>query len=191
MKKRLVVITWVSGSGKTTIQDKMISSWEWSRPNNVTTRKPRDENIFNSLDWDWDYSSDESNEYIFFDKIKFEAFNDRWYFLETTNYWWNRYWILNALPKGNIVVIVDPIGRAEILRKKAIWELEEYSIECFYIEIPRELQLERLTNRWDNPNEIKKRTTDFGWFKPQQWDIIINWNWSIDCLVGLINSYKV
>lgn len=185
MKKRLVIITGVSCSGKTTLQNELLK-WEWKKPYNFTTRKPRTDNTYET-DEDWDYISNELNEYTFITKEAFNEKRDRWEFLETSDYGWNNYGVSKILPEWNICVILDPIGKTQVLAKWARWELWDIDVECFFIECSKEEQLARLTKRWDSPAEIEKRQKDYLWFKPQDWDIILDWWWSVKTLAAIVD----
>ena len=64
--RRIVIITWVSCSGKTTLQNELLARW-WNRPINFTTRKPRTEEanieLWPLFEWD-DFTASEFDEYI-------------------------------------------------------------------------------------------------------------------------------
>ena len=202
MKKKMILITWVSCSWKTTLQNEMLDRG-YVRPLNFTTRRPRTEEAILELDknrtdwnidnenreWKW-FISEELDEYLFLDCCQFFTKLNNWDFLEHSTYWNNWYGISSNLPEWNLCMIVDPIWKAQILAKKARWELDEYDIDTYFIEISKELQLERLENRWDSEDEIEKRKTDFIWFSPLAWDMILNWNWGVSLLADIIDWFS-
>lgn len=146
----LVIITWVSGSWKTTIQEEMLQRW-WKRPLNFTTRKPRN-------DWELD-------EYVFLDRDKYFIKMWNWDFLEHTNYNWNWYAISKYLPKWNVCIVLDPVGREQVLEKISREGLD-YNVTCVYLDINRKTQDQRLTSRWDSKEQKAERKKDFNWFSP-------------------------
>lgn len=160
----LVIITWVSWSGKTTIQDAMLKQW-WARPINFTTRNPRTNNAL-EIDDEWDYNSKELWEYIFITEDVFFKKLSNWDFIEHTNYNGNWYWISRCFPNNeNVCLVLDPIGREQVLEKLSR-EFEDINLVCVYLDIPRETQEQRLKVRWDSQEEIDKRIEDFNWFCP-------------------------
>ena len=149
--KKLLLITWVSASGKTTLQEELLKR-DWNRPYNFTTRKPR--------------SEEELDEYVFITKEQFFEKMEKGDFLENTNYWWNYYAVSKYLPEGNVVIIVDPVWRAQIMEKVAR-ELEgEYELFTAYINISVDEQVERLEKRGSVAMEISNRLKDFLWMHP-------------------------
>lgn len=146
----LLIITGISASGKTTLQDELLNRW-WKKPQNFTTRKPRSDN--------------ELDEYVFLDKDKYFIKMRNWDFMEHTNYNGNWYAISKYLPEWNICIVLDPVGREQVLEKVAR-EWLDYNITCVYLDINKWLQEQRLTNRWDSPEQKRMRKTDLQWFSP-------------------------
>lgn len=187
--RRIVLITWVSASGKTNLQKELFRKW-WVWPLNFTTRQPRDEEAF-KVDSEWDFISKELDEYIFLNRHTFARKLANWDFIESTQYWWNLYWIgkTSVLEwEKNLVLIVDPVGRAQIMEAlQRLW----YAYETYYLYIDKETQSKRLENRWDNTEEIRKRNKDFEWFHPTNKCIRLNWALSSSELANIIDSnYK-
>lgn len=152
--KKLLLITWVSASWKTTLQEELLRRG-WNRPINFTTRQPR--------------SEAELDEYVFLTQEQFFDKLSKWHFLENTNYWGNFYAVSKHLPEGNIVIIVDPVWRAQIMEKVAR-ELEgEYELFTAYLNISIDEQVERLEKRWTVAMEISNRLKDFIWMHPTDW----------------------
>lgn len=154
----LLIITGISASGKTTLQNELLQRW-WKRPQNFTTRKPR--------------SDEELDEYIFLDKDKYFIKMANWDFLEHTNYNGNWYAISKYLPEWNICIVLDPVGREQVLEKVAREKLD-YNVTCVYLDITKGLQQERLNNRWDSKEQITLRDTDLDWFSPSTKSKIYN-----------------
>lgn len=155
---KLLIITWVSTSGKTSLQSLLLENW-WNKPINFTTRQPR--------------SDAELDEYVFLDKQKFLIKYSNWDFLENTNYWDNFYWISKYFPNWNICIILDPVWRAQIEQKIANWELSNYKTSFVFLECSPEEQLKRLKERWSNEEEINKRKKDFTYFNPTRNSIVL------------------
>lgn len=179
--KKLLLITWVSASWKTTLQEELLRRG-WNRPINFTTRQPRDvrtileleENKKNWIDEEEknkneDFSSRELDEYVFLTQEQFFDKLSKWHFLESTNYWGNFYAVSKHLPEGNVAIIVDPVWRAQIMEKVAR-ELEgEYELFTAYLNISIDEQVERLEKRWTVAMEISNRLKDFIWMHPTDW----------------------
>lgn len=163
----LLLITWVSASWKTTLQEELLRRW-WSRPYNFTTREPR--------------SDAELDEYVFLSKEQFLFKLKKWDFLEFTTYWWNFYWVSRALLWNKISIIVDPIWRGQII-EKVYREKLPYKIKTVFLEIDKKTQRERLNKRWDIEEEIKKRALDFNFFYPTPNCLILDWNLNTNELI--------
>ena len=168
--KDIVLITWISWSWKTTLQDYMLENW-WTRPINFTTRKPRSDN--------------ELDEYGFISKSNFLTKLWNWDFLESTNYWWNFYWISKTLPESDkVCIILDPIWRSQVME---LFNREWVRYESYYLEISKIEQKRRLRLRWDTAEEIEKRLRDNEWFHPTPFCTIIDWTSSIEDIYKIIN----
>lgn len=186
MSRRIVILTGVSASWKTTLQNELLNRW-WVRPINFSTRRTRTNNAY-SIDEDWDYNSDELSEYVFIDKNTFSKKLMNWDFIESTQYWWNFYWVNKHSFlewDRNLVVILDPAWRAQVMEVLTrLWI--EY--ETYYIFIDLETQVERLRRRWDSSEEISKRKRDFDWFYPTNKCIRINGKLDANVLADIIEK---
>jgi len=172
---RLVIITWVSASGKTTLQDELLSRG-WKRPINFTTRKPR--------------SDDEMDEYLFLTEEQYFFKLRKWDFLEHTNYGWNWYGVWKALPEWeDVCVVLDPVGKTQVLEKIARENID-VKVDCFFLECSKELQKTRLEKRGDSAEEVEKRERDFKWMYPQNSDILVDGGWSWKLLADLVEGTK-
>jgi len=181
---RIIIITGVSCSWKTTLQ-KWLLQKGWNKPINFTTRKPRDENALSHCDEDWDYTSKELEEYIFISNNNFLKKYKNWDFLEITNYIWDRYWVSKIIPKGNVCIVLDPIWRSQALE---YFTRVGINVETYYLEISKDVQLDRLSNRGDNEKQILARKKDFDWFSYTDKCIRLNWNKSVWKLIEIIEK---
>jgi len=171
-ERRIVILTGVSGSWKTTLQEELLKTGKWERPLNCTTRESR-----------WDYELDE---YLFLTKEQFFFKLEKWDFLEHTNYWWNWYWVCASLRVNtNIIIILDPIGRemaSEFFIRNGI------KFETYFLQINPDEQENRLIKRGDSKVEIVKRRNDFKWFSPTPQCKILSGNNTTECLLRLIDN---
>lgn len=166
--RRIVILTWVSGSWKTSLQEELILRG-WSTPINFTTRKPR-----NNKELDY---------YVFLTEKQFQIKKKHWDFLETTNYNWNNYWISKFIWDWNIVLILDVNWREEVINK---FRDNNIKFKSYYINLTPELQKERLLKRWDNKEQIKKRSNDFDLFYPTDNCEILDWSLDTKILADYI-----
>lgn len=168
----IVLITWVSWSWKTTLQNKLIERG-WSRPNNITTRKPR--------------SDEELDEYIFVDRDRAYWLIKKWVLLEFTKFNWEIYWIIKSTSYDwNISIIVDPIWRAMIMEK---FNREWIAYKTLYIDISEEEQLKRLNDRYKwNEELITQRKLDRWWFHPTPNCTVVDWTTSLKTLADIVEN---
>jgi len=161
---RIVILTWVSCSWKTSLQEELITKHWWARPLNFTTRKPRDKEALTKIDEEGDFCSKELDEYVFLTEDTFFKKLRNGDMLEYTNYMWKRYWVSSIIPKWkDVCIVLDPVGRNQVME---YYTRKGRSVETYYIEINKDKQIERLTNRWDNEKQILSRKKDFEWFSP-------------------------
>ena len=168
MNRRILLITGVSCSWKTTLQKYMLEQG-WQKPINFSTRQARND--------------EELDEYVFLTEDQYFTKLKNWDFLEHTNYWWNWYWISKHLPEGNVCIILDPIWRA---MASEYFIRNNISFETIFLDCDLELQQTRLLKRWDNEEEIKKRTKDFSWFYPTNKCKVLEWRIDTNLLYKLI-----
>jgi len=165
----LVLITWVSWSWKSSLQQELLNRG-FVKPANFSTRQAR--------------SDEELDDYIFVNKDIFMTKLKNWDFLESTNYWWNFYWIPNILAENfvigdDICIVVDPVGREQILEKiSRLWV--NINVMLVYLEINKLVQQTRLWKRGDSKEEMEKRAKDFDWFFPTPSSIILDWTKPIE-----------
>lgn len=176
MTESIIIITGVSWSGKTTLQNELIERW-WKKPINFTTRKPRDEvtikelrefridyeNWWSNDDKEYDFTSQELDEYVFIDRDTFFIKLRNWDFLEHTSSYGNHYGISKYLPSGKVVLVLDPIGRAQVMEFfSRIW----LSAQTYYLEISQEVQAQRVSTRQLWEKDVIERARDYNWFYP-------------------------
>jgi len=180
---KVIVITWVSCSGKTTLQEELTRRW-YESPINFTTRSPRSKN-YSSIDEDWDYNSKEFGEYIFLNKSNFLKKLRNWDFLEHVQYCKNWYWISKFLPNWKVVLILDPIGRNQVLRYFSdIW----VEVVTYYLEISKKVQDERLQQRKLDDKQVISRKKDFERFSPTNKCRKLNWTVAVKELADIIEN---
>lgn len=170
--KRLVLITGVSASWKTTLWEELLRRW-WNTVINFTTRPPR--------------NKDEVDDYVFLTKEQFLFKISKWDFLEHVIYNWNFYWISRCIPKWNTFAIVEPEGRRQILECYNDGIID-WKLDTYFLDITPELQKERLTKRWDASEDIKKREKDFIGFQPTDNCEILNWEEDANILADIIEG---
>lgn len=187
---RLVIITWASASGKTTLQNELLNRW-WVRPINFTTRDPRTPEAESELNSDnatgEDFTAEELDEYIFLTDEQFHLKLKKWDFLEHTNYNWNWYGVSKVLPSGSVCIVLDPVWRSQVLEKIARERLD-YEVTTVFLDISKELQTERLAKRWDSKEEIAKRLEDFKWFHPTRNCLVLDWGIESSKLADIIDG---
>ena len=174
MKKKMLIITWVSWSWKTTLQSELIKRG-WKTPLNFTTRAPR--------------SDKELDEYVFINRDRFLYLLELGAFIDFTNWYWNWYWISSNLPDDNISLILDPAWREQVLQNMARIE-HNYDIKCVYLDIDCFTQIDRLIKRWDYLEDVAIRGNDFKFFSPSIKSSILDWTDTTDNLVNKIEKWE-
>lgn len=172
----LLIVTWVSGSWKTTLVNELVSAHGFAQPLQFTTRLPR-----------WDKEMDE---YIFLSKEVFSKKLENWDFCENVIYW-NDYYALTSFmdfSKPN-VVIVDPVWKAQVQKHcKINW------IRCvtLYLDIDEDIMEHRLwMYRGSTVSEIEKRKKDFLYFSQEWYDYVVDWrDTSANVLRHVLNILK-
>ncbi len=162
---KVVLITWVSGSWKTTLVEQLRKELWWEKPINFTTRSPRND--------------DELDDYVFLTKAQFATKLENGDFAEFTNYNGNNYWISSCLSKEkNYLIILEPIGRT--MMEKWLKE-HEFNYIKLYIDVTEENIIKRLSGgREEEEDFIKERLKDFSFFSPDDGSIVVDGNWSIE-----------
>ena len=171
MINNLLIITAVSCWGKTTLQNELLERW-YRSPINFTTRKPRSEK--------------EKDEYVFITKSVFMKKLANGDFLEHTVPNWEYYWTSRFLPSGDIVLVLDPVGRAQVMEKYA---REGLKVTTIYLNISPELQLERLEERRMSVIDIKARQKDFDWLSPTKFCLEIDWELNVSEIADIVEDH--
>lgn len=175
---KIVIITWVSWSWKTTLQEELVKRG-WYKPINYSTRNAR--------------SEAEYDDYVFINKEQFCKKLINWDFIEFSTYgnnlyWVPKYWILKedgTLQDKNFAIILDPIWRIQMTKF-----LLDYWVRFkeVFLTIEKEVVKDRMINRWDSKVDIEKKLTDFNWFTPTENSIILDWTSHTAVLADLIDN---
>lgn len=157
----VILLTWVSGSWKTTLQKYMKENCWFDIPTSWTTRPLR--------------SDSEMDEYVFITKAQFFAKINNWDFLEYTNYNNNFYGISRNIDKyKNYVIVLEPSGRVSA-EKFMIQNGINYT--SVFLDIDEDTQEYRLwVKRRESTNTIRERKKDFLYFKNIKYDYVVNWS---------------
>lgn len=167
----VVIITSPSAWGKTWLQNELVERW-FKSPINFTTRKPRSEK--------------EKDEYVFVTKKVFMRKLANGDFLEHTEFNGNYYWVSRFLPEWNVVMVLDPTGRSQIMERYARVWLE---VATIYLNISPELQLARLEERRMSVIDIKARQKDFDWMSPTKFCLEINGDAPVEEIADIVEDY--
>lgn len=185
---RIVLLTWVSASGKTTLQEELLRRW-FNRPVNFTTRPARTEEVdlqLNSDNYNWvDFTAPELSEYVFLTRDQFLKKLKNWDFLEWTNFNTYFYWASRFLPEWDNCIVVDPIWRSQIIQYCKQRNIE---YQTYYLEIDEQTQLSRLTSRWETEKSVLARQRDFSWFSPTRKCTILDWTKPVNILADIISN---
>lgn len=158
--KPQILLTWVSGSWKTTIMENLIKEFPWKiwRPIQYTTRLPRDDKELDS--------------YVFLTREQFYTKLENWDFIEFTEYNWNLYAISSYIDTSiSNVFIVEPVGRASL---KKHFHINWIPYRWYYLEVSEQEVKERMMGRWDTKKTIEKRLGDFKYFHPEVDDKVLD-----------------
>lgn len=158
--KPQIILTWVSGSWKSSIMDDLIKDYplNFAKPIQYTTRQPRDDKELDS--------------YVFLTKEQFFKKMENGDFIEFTQYNWNLYAISSYINTDiSNVFIVEPVGRAAL---KKFFHQNAVPYRWFYLEIEEIEAKNRMMNRWDTKQSIDARLEDFKYFHPEVDDKILD-----------------
>lgn len=189
----IITLTWVSGSWKTTLQNALIEKHWFKKFINWTTRNPRDKKVYET-NANWDFTSDELQEYVFITKKQFEQKIRNWDFIEFTNSYWNYYWMTK--PKedidfnDNYCLILDPTWLSQFIR---YFKLHWIPFTTLFLDISEDLQEERLWfQRRESIKVIEERKKDFLYFKDFKYDVILDGSKpiqdNVDIVLDIINN---
>lgn len=172
---RIITITGVSGSWKTSLQEELIKRGWWT-PLNFTTRPPRD-------DQELDY-------YVFIDRLQYDLKVTMWDFMEHMVYNGNGYGISKYYDKAkDLVLVLTPVGR-EIIKEYFSWLW--IPVETYFVDLPMNIQRERLEKRGDKEKDIIKRAKDYTYFCPSLQCTRLDWELSSKELANFIcKTWKV
>lgn len=177
----LVVITWVSGSWKTTACKKLLRAG-YTTPYSFATREPRG-----------DYEKDE---YVFLTGEQFKEIEDGWRLAESVTYGDSQYWASAYWYEWRTFLILEPHWREQI--KKVAEEGKLFSskgepidveVVTVYINIDKGTQHKRLVDRGDSQAERGKRLKDFDTFAPTKNCLVLDWTTPPLLLAKQIDEY--
>ena len=134
----MLVLIGKSGSGKTTIEDIMITKYAMQRAISHTTRPKREQDV-------------DGINYFFVSKEEMERLNRIGELAERIEYLDNVYALCKEQCKTDRVVVVAPEGLYQLLEK------DDLSIFSVYIDVDRNIREERMRHRGDSAEDIEKR----------------------------------
>lgn len=164
-KKKVLILSGVSSSGKTSVANILKRDFGFSQPTQFTTRAKR--------------TDAELDEYVFLSESAYFKKLGNWDFANFQRYNGNFYAISKYFPDWNSVIIVDNVGKLQLT--SFLKELEDVEVKSVFLEIPQSILITRLTEfRRSTVNEIRERVKDFDKFSPVWYDYVIDWDNSIE-----------
>ena len=124
-----------SGSGKTTIADKLFDKYGYTQIASYTTRPPRTEN---------------DTDHIFISKEEYDALTDK---VAYTCFQNNYYCATKEQVDNANLYVIDPFGVEQL---KQLYDGEK-QIVSIYIDTPMDICLNRMRKRGDNEDKIWER----------------------------------
>lgn len=170
-----LIITWVSGSWKTTVMKSLVKNYPtiYSKPVQFTTRQHR--------------SDAELDEYVFLNYSQFLKKLLNGDFIEYVEYNWELYAIgANFDRTKTNIFIAEPVGR-EALKK--YFKLNSIPYVATYITIDEQEIKSRLEQRWTTIGWINSRIKDFKYFAPSDGDKIIQGHHTQEKVLNSIHNY--
>ncbi len=158
--KKQIILTWVSGSGKTSISELLFKQFPETtgKPIQFTTRKPR--------------TDEELDQYVFLTREQFYIKLDNGDFMEWTEYNGNLYAVSKHFStEVSNVYIVEPAWKAQLIKH---FLTEGIQFASYFISIPEDVAVERMMNRWDSVKTIEKRKKDFLYFSANSQDVVLD-----------------
>ncbi len=173
--KPQVILTWVSGSWKTTLLNNLLTNYpnQFWKPLQYTTRKQRNDR--------------ELDDYIFLSQELFIKKLINWDFIEYICYNKQLYAVGTYfnMDSSNIF-IAEPVGREALIK---YFRLNNIPFLDFYLEIDDETMLHRLwMERRESQLVINERLEDFNYFEPRKDSIILDWTSPTSRLAEIIKK---
>lgn len=165
LNEKIVVLTGISWSWKTTLQQEMLKRW-WNSPYNYTTRSPR--------------SEEEKDEYIFPSEEQFIKMLKKWHFIEWAYQYNTFYWM--RVNKDRTILVLTPEWREQVRR------LTNWKAHFFYLHLSEDKQKERLIQRGDSEDTLKQRADDYKWMSPAVWDVVLDATKDVEVLADEIEK---
>jgi len=163
------IITGVSWSWKTTVQLELIEKYGYTMLYNFSTREVRGED---GLDWEWDFTNSERNNYIFISPENLLKKYKNGDCSNITLYNGNLYAMSRVPVKENapICVILEPNGRKQV---EELWKKEWREHVTLFLNISPQEQEKRMRGRGESEEVIEKRKRDYEYFSPTNSDVVI------------------
>lgn len=154
--KPQILITWVSGSWKSSIMNWLLAMYaeDFWKPIQYTTRAKRNDM--------------EVDDYVFLTKAQFFKKLKNGDFIEFTEYN-NNYYAISRFSDytRNNIFIVEPVWRAAL---KKYFLQNNIPFKSYFVDISKEEAKERMMGRWDSVKTIEQRLGDFKYFTLEAWD---------------------
>jgi guanylate kinase len=158
----MLVLMGKSGSGKTSIESNMIERYGFVRAISHTTRQKRENDV-------------DGVNYFFVSKEEMERLQNENQLAERIDYLGNTYALCKEQCKTDRIVVVAPEGLKQLVAKD---DLDIFSV---FLDVNREVRLERMLNRGDSQEDAE--------FRINNDDAIFDGSESMVSVV-LDNSYK-
>lgn len=165
MSKKVIILTGVSWSWKSSYVNRLKEEFNIKQPIQFTTRQPRNDR--------------ELDEYVFLDKPTFHKKLENWDFAEYVMYNGEWYAVSAHFDRlVNTIVIVEPVGAASLKKFLSLNSIPHISI---YLEITPETMEYRLWMlRRENVKTIEARKKDFLYFSPEGYKYVVDSNGSFE-----------
>ena len=158
----MLVLMGKSGSGKTSIESNMIEKYGFVRAISHTTRQKRENDV-------------DGVNYFFVSKEEMERLQNENQLAERIDYLGNTYALCKEQCRTDRIVVVAPEGLKQLVAK------EDLDIFSVFLDVNREVRLERMLNRGDSQEDAE--------FRINNDDAIFDGSESMVSVV-LDNSYK-
>ncbi len=165
---KVILLTWPSGSGKSSIVERLKQEYNIIQPIQFTTRQPRNDK--------------ELDTYCFLSKEQFLIKLENGDFSEFTYYNWHWYWISAHFKSGTNIVIVEPVGFASLKKYLRLNNIPFFSI---FLDIDKNTMIQRLgMGRRESVNVIEERMKDLLYFSPD------GYNYTVDAKGSFEEVYR-
>jgi len=184
MKKILITLTGISGSGKTTVQRRLTEDYQYNKVITCTTRDPRPaENEVDGVDYFFKTKKEFEEDIKKSNFVEYENFDENYYGTP-----WSQISSKDTLP----IAILEAKG-AQNMKKLFSVENSEYEVIRVFLDCPKEVAIERIKSRdSDIPERLNKRLNSIegkeaNWHS-LEYDLILPFGSSIDKIHELITG---